>query len=182
MSEDLHAILIDTEGLNSCERGDQSIDMKIFSLGVLLSSYFMYNCIGSIDENVLESLSLVCNLSKHIHVSSKPSTLSEDSTLYSKYFPFFMWVIRDFSLQLVDEEDNDINARQYLENALRPIKSSMHEQENPSQDDEEVHKKNRVRKALSNCFTSRDCHVLVRPVNDERKLREVDLLPPEALR
>jgi hypothetical protein len=116
----MHALLMDTEGLNSCDR-DQNVDVKIFSLAVLLSSYFMFNCMTAIDENALEALSLVCNLSKHIHVSAKPSNIAEDGSLFSRYFPQFMWVIRDFALQLVDEEDNEINAKQYLENALREV-------------------------------------------------------------
>ena len=82
----MHAILLDTEGLNSCER-DQQIDMKIFTLSLLLSSFFMYNCMTAIDENALESLSLVVNLSKHIHVTTKPSTVTEDHALFAKYFP-----------------------------------------------------------------------------------------------
>jgi hypothetical protein len=120
VSEDLHAILIDTEGLGSCDR-DQQIDVKIFTLAMLLSSYFMFNCMNAIDENALEALSLVVNLSKYIHVNSKPSTVQEDQNLFAKYFPAFTWVIRDFALQLVDDQDNEINARQYLENSLKPV-------------------------------------------------------------
>ena len=72
----MHALLIDTEGLGSCDR-DQQIDVKIFSLALLLSSHFMYNCMNAIDENALEALSLVVNLSKHIW-NAQPSTVSED--------------------------------------------------------------------------------------------------------
>jgi len=65
---------------------------------VLLSSYFTFNCMNAIDENALEALSLVCNLTKHIHVSTKPSNLEEDEHAFAQYFPYFMWVIRDFAL------------------------------------------------------------------------------------
>ncbi|MBK8156838.1 MAG: hypothetical protein IPK55_13025 [Streptococcus sp.] len=34
------------------------------------------------------------------------------------YFPSFMWVVRDFSLQLKDRDGEDITAREYLEGAL----------------------------------------------------------------
>jgi hypothetical protein len=89
---------LDTEGLNSCDR-DQQIDVKIFTLSILLSSYFIFNCMTAIDENALESLSLVCNLSKHIHVNAKPSNLHEDDDVQlARYFPKFMWVVRDFAL------------------------------------------------------------------------------------
>jgi len=66
---------------------------------------------NAIDENALEALSLVVNLSKHIHVTSKPSNMEEDQALFSRYFPYFMWVIRDFALQLVDDDENEINSK-----------------------------------------------------------------------
>lgn len=89
---------MDTEGLNSCDR-DQQLDVKIFTLSILLSSYFIFNCMTAIDETALESLSLVCNLSKHIHVNAKPSNLHEDDDVQlARYFPKFMWVVRDFAL------------------------------------------------------------------------------------
>ena len=33
---------------------------------------------NAIDENALESLSLVVNLSRHIHVNSKPANIEEN--------------------------------------------------------------------------------------------------------
>jgi len=54
----MHCILMDTEGLNSCN-WDLNIDTKIFTLSVILSSYFVYNNLNAIDESTIESLSLV---------------------------------------------------------------------------------------------------------------------------
>jgi hypothetical protein len=42
LSENQVAILLDTEGLGSLER-NQNIDMKLFSLAILISSAFIYN-------------------------------------------------------------------------------------------------------------------------------------------
>jgi hypothetical protein len=42
VSEDMHVLLMDTEGLGSCNR-THNIDIKIFTLSVLLSSMFIYN-------------------------------------------------------------------------------------------------------------------------------------------
>lgn len=175
----MHAILIDTEGLNSCER-DSQVDIKIFSLSLLLSSFFMYNSMSAIDENALESLSLVINLSKHIHVNSKPSAIAEDQSLFSRYFPAFMWVIRDFSLQLVDDEDNEINSKQYLENSLRTIDYTSTLSDTDAAGN--AKRKNEVRQVLKTFFAERDCHVMYRPVSDEKKLRDVNSLPYETLR
>ena len=56
-------ILIDTEGLGAFDE-EENHDAKIFLLALLLCSLLMYNSIGSIDENALQNLSLVVNLSK----------------------------------------------------------------------------------------------------------------------
>jgi hypothetical protein len=37
----------------------------------------------------------------------------------AKYFPSFLWVVRDFSLRLLDTYGNQINSKEYLENALK---------------------------------------------------------------
>jgi hypothetical protein len=100
-------ILIDTEGLGSFER-DQTIDMHIFTLSVLLSSTFVYNSMGAIDEQALESLSLVCKLTERIHVKSQAESSPE---MYASYFPSFIWVLRDFALQIQDEDHNPVTSR-----------------------------------------------------------------------
>lgn len=41
--------------------------------------------------------------------------------LVAKYVPHFLWVIRDFALQLIDSNGRAIDERQYLETALRPV-------------------------------------------------------------
>lgn len=65
--------------------------MKIFSLAVLLSTNFIYNSVGSIDETALQTLSLALHL---------VGTLDRDS-LSNR--PSLLWVVRDFSLQLINE-------------------------------------------------------------------------------
>lgn len=46
-------LLMDTEGLKSAER-DENVDTKIFALSVLLSSLFIFNTMGVIDEDALD--------------------------------------------------------------------------------------------------------------------------------
>lgn len=53
---------------------------------------------GSIDESALSNLSLVINLTKHIHIKSKGGNEDIDTEEYGTYFPSFMWVVRDFAL------------------------------------------------------------------------------------
>lgn len=60
-------IVIDTEGLGAFDE-DENHDAKIFLLAMLLSSLLIYNSVGTIDENALNNLSLVINLSKKIQL------------------------------------------------------------------------------------------------------------------
>lgn len=89
--------MLDTEGLGALDE-DSNHDVRIFSLAILLSSFFIYNSVGSIDENALSSLSLVINLTKHIHLKGTGLVEDTDPEEYSQYFPSFMWVVRDFAL------------------------------------------------------------------------------------
>ena len=50
---DARLLLFDTEGLASTDQ-DETWDTKIFSLGILLSSFFVYNSMGVIDEAGLD--------------------------------------------------------------------------------------------------------------------------------
>ena len=99
--EPINVLVVDSEGLGALDE-DSNHDVRIFSLAILLSSYFVYNSMGSIDENALQNLSLVINLTKNIHVKSGAASDDVDPEEFAKYFPSFMWVVRDFSLQLVD--------------------------------------------------------------------------------
>ena len=36
----------------------------------------------------------------------------------AKYFPSFLWVVRDFSLRLLDQYGTAITAKEYFDNAL----------------------------------------------------------------
>lgn len=61
--EPLKLLLIDSEGIGAFDE-DENHDTKIFLLAMLLSSYFIYNSMGTIDENALNTLNLIINLSK----------------------------------------------------------------------------------------------------------------------
>ena len=61
----LKILVIDSEGMGSVSE-DTNHDTWIFLLALLLSSYFIYNSVGTIDENAIQSLSLIVNLSKEL--------------------------------------------------------------------------------------------------------------------
>lgn len=40
--------------------------------------------------------------------------------------PQFIWILRDFSLDLIDENNNTITSNEYLENALNDVSIGKH--------------------------------------------------------
>ncbi|CAL1126621.1 unnamed protein product [Cladocopium goreaui] len=167
LAPDYYCILIDTEGLGSTQRS-ASCDMQILSLCILLSSYFIYNSIGAIDEQAIDELHLVLNLATHIHVKSRRKNEEEKRADLSQYFPIFLWVLRDFHLTLQDEEGAAITEKEYLERALRLV---------PGQEE-----KNQLREVIKELFRERDCVTIVRPVADEAELRNIQNVEYEKLR
>jgi hypothetical protein len=114
----LRVLFVDSEGLGSVG-GTQQHDLQVFSLTMLISSIFMYNSVGAIDESSIEQLSFVTQLAKHIQVkSSGPDDGASAVDDLDKFFPDFIWTLRDFTLNLVDEYGNPITEHEYLENAL----------------------------------------------------------------
>ena len=75
--QSINIIVIDTEGIGALDE-DQTHDTKIFTLAILASSCFIYNSTGSIDEQAVQNLSLIVNLTKNIQLKSTHKNLDED--------------------------------------------------------------------------------------------------------
>ena len=237
--ERVNVLVLDTEGIGA-PTADATHDTRIFALGLLLSSYFIYNSVGSIDEQALNNLSLVTNLSKELQqhgagtvaapgrspsrdenegeddeeeeeegeneeeedededegeneeeeedgeevvaavehrerrhaISTSAAAAAAAAALVSaSRAPGFLWVVRDFALQLRSETGSPIGPPEYLEDALRNCTSGAR-----------TENKNRMRTSLREYFPDRDCFTLVRPCTDESQLQNLDSLPDAALR
>ena len=136
-------------------------------MAMLLSSYFIYNSMGSIDEKAVQSLSLIINLSKLLQKGD-----AKDRQNIIQCFPSFLWLVRDFALRLVDSSNLPISPKEYLENALQPQKGTS----------DLAMRKNNIRKQLTSFFQERDCFTLIRPVDDEAKLQNMSKVKEEDLR
>lgn len=139
--EPIKILIVDSEGLGALNQDDNH-DVRIFSLAILISSYFIYNSVGSIDEQALQNLSLVVNLTKHIQIKASGVAEEPDPEEMSKFFPTFMWVIRDFALQLQDKDGDKISSKEYLEKALEEQKGFS----------DQIESKNKIRRLLGSFF------------------------------
>lgn len=105
----MNIIVFDSEGLSAIDV-EANHDSRIFSLVILLCSMFIFNQIGPIDEGALENLSFIINLTKSIQLKSEGDQ-DEDFELLAEYMPHFMWILRDFSLELEDKDGEKITSR-----------------------------------------------------------------------
>ena len=170
-------LLMDTEGLASIDQ-DETWDAKIFSVGLLLSSMFVFNSMGVIDEGAIDRLFLVGELTKNICVSANrhgepggeqeaqkmgstaPDAQSESEL--AEFFPPFVWLLRDFSLHM-KKDGEVISHSQYLEQALA----------NRGGSSSRIVAGNRIRTSFRTLFKDRQCRTLVRPAVDEESLRNL---------
>ncbi|KAH9625007.1 hypothetical protein KSS87_008035 [Heliosperma pusillum] len=165
---DYNLILLDSEGIDAYDQTG-TYSTQIFSLAVLLSSMFIYNQMGGIDEAALDRLSLVTEMTKHIRVraSGGKTTASE----LAQFSPIFVWLLRDFYLDLT-EDNRKITPRDYLELALRPVEGGRND----------VSAKNEIRESIRALFPDRECFTLVRPLNNETQLQRLDQIPLDKMR
>ena len=168
-SQPFPCYLIDTEGLGAYDE-EINHDSKIFLIAVLISSLFVYNSFGAIDENQINDLSFVLNLSKTIKIKSV--SIEDNEEELAKYFPTLLWLLRDFSLKLEDKNGNVITEKQYLENALVELSGMS----------STIEEKNRVRSLIRTYFPERDCFCMVRPIEEERDLQNLQNLPDNQFR
>ncbi|GAB4831319.1 hypothetical protein Ancab_005330 [Ancistrocladus abbreviatus] len=161
-------ILLDSEGIDAYDQTG-TYSTQIFSLAVLLSSMFIYNQMGGIDEAALDRLSLVTEMTKHIRVRASGGRSSASEL--GQFSPIFVWLLRDFYLDLA-EDNRKITPRDYLELALRPVQGSG----------KDIASKNEIRESIQALFPDRECFALVRPLNNESQLQRLDQIPLDKLR
>lgn len=112
--EPMEVLVLDTEGFGGIDE-DNNHDTRIFLFAILLSSFFIYNSVGSIDENSLQSLSLILNLVKEIKIKQNAQITPDE---IKDNFPKFLWILRDFMLSLEKKNGTKMTSKEYLEMAL----------------------------------------------------------------
>lgn len=123
-------------------------DTTVFSLAALLCSTLVFNATGTIDESSIAQLGFIANLTKHIRLRSNNSATGGAGAAaaaggaasgagdaadasgggdaasagtgsdFGRFFPSFVWVLRDFLLALIDEDGAEMSPDDYMEAAL----------------------------------------------------------------
>ncbi|XP_044092379.1 guanylate-binding protein 1-like [Neovison vison] len=158
-------VLLDTEGLGDVEKGNNQNDSWIFALAILLSSTFVYNSMGTINQQAMDQLHYVTELSDRIRAKSSPNANGlEDSADFMSFFPDFVWTLRDFSLDL-EVNGLPITADEYLENSLKLKRGTS----------ESDHNFNLPRLCIRKFFPKKKCFIFDRPTH-RKKLGQLETL------
>ncbi|XP_015264875.1 PREDICTED: guanylate-binding protein 1-like isoform X2 [Gekko japonicus] len=179
-------VLLDTEGLGDAKKGDTQNDSWIFALAVLLSSTLVYNSMGTIDQHAMDQLHYVTELTNCIKSKSSPrgspeenSEVLEDSADYVRFFPSFIWAMRDFTLQL-ELNGQPCTEDEYLEDVLKLKKGPEDKASEPTDNFEseessascpvppyphDIQQYNLPRECIRLFFPTRKCFIFDRPTN-----------------
>lgn len=272
---EVDVLFFDTEGIGATGATAEH-DARIFSLATMLSSLLIFNSTGPIDEESVQGLAFIANLTRHVQLqlgsrteqrivatsqvedkavdsgddspsrvssfslqpsSGHPASIVVDAVKYgttqdhdsdsdsesdlyipslkraqlkrraerlrleasrrvteqrrapglglgldratesanvevSTFFPTFLWVLRDFSLDLIDDAGQRLTPTEYLESCLR-------QQDGFNSD---VQSRNRTRRLLTGFFKDRHCSTVVRPVEAEDLLQTANTLSDRELR
>ncbi|KAI2667800.1 Guanylate-binding protein 1 [Labeo rohita] len=165
-------VLLDTEGLGDVQKGDSKNDGWIFCLAVLLSSTLVYNSRGTIDNNAVENLHYVAELTEQIKIKSAEAVdeEEEEDSEYVRFFPSFIWVVRDFNLDL-EIDGKKVTEDDYLEYALQLKKGVS----------KKVSDYNLPRQCIKHYFPSRKCFVFPLPVNSQEDMTRLESLQDQDL-
>ncbi|KAB1268439.1 Guanylate-binding protein 4 [Camelus dromedarius] len=153
-------------GTEPCDehQGDSKSDSWTFTLAVLLSSCFVYNSMSTINHQALEQLQYPSR------TGSPSSDDGEDSADFVSFFPDFVWIVRDFMLEL-EFDGHPITEDEYLENALRLIPGK----------DPQIQNSNMPREMIRSFFPKRKCFVFDRPVTSRKLLVHMEDVPDNQL-
>ncbi|CAH1777169.1 unnamed protein product [Owenia fusiformis] len=171
-------MLLDTEGLHDAEKGDSNHDNQIFALAILISSVFLYNTVGRIDNRAIEEMDFITHITDYIHVRSGQDQDSDENAAgyedYQQIFPTFVWVLRDFMLSL-EMDGERITANEYLGKMLelKPMPKHLRDRKERNR----INDYNEPRERISSVFQRRECFVLRRPVDDNESLSRVNAIP-----
>ena len=163
-------IFIDSEGTNSTDLSTKTYDSKIFALIVLISSLFIYNTYGNIDERSIGDLALAAHLSNTVVTN----VVEDKDNIINDMAPKFIWVLRDFILDKIDTETGkEISSNEYLEVCLRnkTLNKNGIGMEN-----------NLIRENIIKYFKDRECVTLPRPVDTEEDLHKLEQIPFDKLK
>ena len=147
-------LFFDSEGVNSENVDQQTLESKLLALMIIISSLFIYNTKGDINSYSLNDLQLIVQLADSINIEGK---IDKDEMI-AELCPKFIWTLRDFNL----EKYKQIKKRSdvYLEECLNDDRFK-------GKNKDEI---NMISESLVRYFKKRECVIMPCPTNEEKEV------------
>ena len=147
-------LFFDSEGVNSENVDQQTLESKLLALMIIISSLFIYNTKGDINSYSLNDLQLIVQLTDSINIEGK---IDKDEII-AELCPKFIWTLRDFNL----EKYKQIKKRSdmYLEECLNDDRFK-------GKNKDEI---NMISESLVRYFKKRECVIMPCPTNEEKEV------------
>ena len=171
-TKDTQIFFLDCQATNELEKCPKS-DMILYALTVLLSSVIVFNSKGVIDEEAIKQLNLLMCFSDAIDFTMEYGNSTEEiEERVGAEIPKFVWVLRDFQIAILDDNDNCLPPKEYMESLLNmPSFMGAHARNN----EKTLH-------SFLKIFRDRDCFTLPRPTKKESDLKIFERVGLEGLR
>lgn len=166
-----NVLFLDTEGISSLD-ADSDHDIRILTLALLLSSVFVYNSVGPIDEAAVQTLSLLGKVSALV---DKGAGASREAT-FPDLFPSFVWILRDMNLRMEGERGEALTSDQYMEEALSCPSPSQASAADAATEGA-VLPGLAARACIRDTFPKRKCLAFPRPVDTDSRMAGLSQLP-----
>ena len=147
-------LFFDSEGVNSENLSQQTIESKLLALMIIISSLFIYNTKGDINSNSLNDLQLIVQLTDSINIKGN----NDKDEIISELCPKFIWTLRDFDLdkyKMIKQKSDT-----YLEECLNDDRFK-------GKNKDEI---NMISESLIKYFKKRECIIMPCPTNEEKEL------------
>ena len=113
-SDEFAAIVLDTEGIDAVG-ASETMAMSLLILTTLLSSYFIYNSKKVPRKDDLEKMRRFTQLSTSLLARGGEAMTNE---VMKKFFPSFLWLLRDVTLKVTNRGGELITPTEYLHTRL----------------------------------------------------------------
>ncbi|XP_078583345.1 uncharacterized protein LOC144866030 [Branchiostoma floridae x Branchiostoma japonicum] len=157
--KDFTIVLLDTEGIDAVA-GSAGQDASILVMTILLSSQLIYNSLNVPHKGDLEKMKCFINLAEAIRVEEGKKT---GFSAFRQFFPDFLWLLRDVTLKMEDEDGRQMDPTDYLKTKVLSRDPDAFKE---STSDE-------VGRAILTFFPSVECATLERPSGDTEVMNNI---------
>ena len=152
--EEFAIVLLDTEGIDAIG-ASETMAMSLLTLTTLLSSYLIYNSKKVPQRVDLDKMRCFTQLSTSI-LAQRGDSMSTDAM--KKFFPHFLWLLRDVALDVTNKRGELISPTEFLHTRVLASKSGQLTD---------------LGRSLCSLFPSLECHTIPTPAIKPKLIRNI---------